>query len=343
MRYIQLLLSGLLVLSFGCSKFNGQLGKAIENAQSGNFRDALAIYSVLLDKNGEIPLVLNNYGWTLFKTDSLEKAKTVLMKAETLAQSGQLKKLIQTNLSMVRPFLIGKRLLEHGSAADAMPYFHQVTDSFQVHEIGFQYLALCHEALGNEEEAKANWEKIVEIYDNSKVRNHYYLLARKKLRQLGSQAIENGNYVEAIRIFEIIKNAEKDSACSLNYLGWALFRNDELNDAQEVLENAKILAVSKVVQDTIETNLFMVTTFLAGEYSLRKKNYESAIKEFEKVTLRYPESDIGLKYLALCYEGLGDKKTADELWQRVAILNEGHEYKNKYYQIAMQKLKLEPE
>jgi tetratricopeptide (TPR) repeat protein len=196
--------------------------------------------------------------------------------------------------------------------------------------------------MNHSDSANLYWQKIVSLYAGSPIRNHFYLLAREKLNQHANQTILAGNYPEAIRVFALISDVEKKSASQLNYLAYASFRNDELLAAQRQLEKAKNLTQIKSERDSIETNLFMVTTFLAGEYSLRQENFQEALIEFQKVTKRYPETDIGLYYQGLCFDGLRDKKTADEIWQRIAYMHEGKIFKNKYYLSAISKLKLEP-
>lgn len=344
MKFSGFVLVILLLLTLNsCWNANSQLNKAMIFAQQGKFEAAFGLYQQLLRTNAEDPILLNNYGWTLFKADSLEQAEKTLRTAVDLAQNSQQKKMIETNLFMVDNFLSGKWHLKHNNIQEAIRFFQQVTNEYDVKEIGFQYLALCYEALGDFHSAKRNWEKIVAFNAASASRNQYYRLARKKLDSLARKSIESGNYKEAIRIYQQIVAVERDGARGYNNLGWALFLNDELKEAKEILERAKTLAHQKSMQDSINTHLFMVTTFLAGEYSLRQGDYEAALTEFEKVTKRYPETDVGLKYVALCYEGLDEKKKAEQIWQHLAYLYEGNAYHNKYYELAISKLKLELE
>jgi tetratricopeptide (TPR) repeat protein len=339
LKYTLVILLSLIFIS--CWKVNHQLNDAMLFTQQGDFEAALRVYQQILVTRSANPMLLNNYGWTLFKADSLEQAQKVLKTAADLAQNDQQKKMIETNLFMVDQFLSGKWHLKQQNIHEAFRFFNQVTRYYDVREIGFQYQALCYEALKDYHSARKNWEKIVEITRVPAARNPYFILARRKLNLLAQQSIQAGNYEEAIRIYRQIAEAEICDARSHNDLGWALFLNDEFKEAKEILEKAKAACRNTATQDSINTSLFMVKTFLAGEYSLRQNDFTAALSDFEKVTQRYPETDVGLKYTALCFEGLNEKSRADQIWQRLAYLYEGNAYHNKYYNLALSKLKLE--
>jgi tetratricopeptide (TPR) repeat protein len=326
-----------------CSQIEQKLNLAITQAQRGDFEKSIGNYQEIINLKPDDPFILNNYGWTLFKSDSLKTAKTILSKSLSITRSSLLKKTIETNLLMVNAFLDAQKKYEQHKIEDALIKFQMITKQFNLKDLGYKYLALSYDAMNQRENAKIYWQKIISLYASSPIRNHFYLLAQKKLNSMSDEAIKAGNYPEAIQIFRLISDVEKKSALQLNYLAYAYFRNDELLVAQRHLEKAKKLAHTKSERDSIETNLFIVTTFLAGEYSLRQDNFREALTEFLKVTERYPETDIGLYYLGLCYEGLKDKKTTDGIWQRIAYLHEGKSFKNKYYFVSISKLKLEPE
>jgi hypothetical protein len=44
-------------------------------------------------------------------------------------------------------------------------------------------LALANEVIEKTKNAKKQWEKIIEMYKNSKNKNKFYLLAQKKLKE----------------------------------------------------------------------------------------------------------------------------------------------------------------
>ncbi|MBN2089587.1 tetratricopeptide repeat protein [candidate division KSB1 bacterium] len=342
-RIILLFLGAFWCFLSSCGQIEQTLNQAIKQAQQGDFEKSIESYQKIVVMKPHDPFLLNNYGWTLFKSDSLITAKTILTKSLSNTNSSSLKKNVETNLFMVNSFLEARKKFEQHKIEDALVKFQAITRQYNLKEVGFKYLALSNEAVNKAEEAKIYWQKIVSLYAGSPIRNHFYLLARQKLNKIGYKTINDGNYQEAIRIYRLISDVEKKSACQINFLAYAFFRNDELLAAQRYLEKAKNFARVKSECDSIETNLFIVTTFLAGEYSLRQENFQEALTEFQKFTKRYPETDIGLYYLGLCYEGLKDKKTADEIWQRIAFLHEGKNFKNKDYLAAISKLKLEPE
>lgn len=328
---------------FSCSQIEQKLNQAITQAQQGDFEKSICNYQEIINLKPDDPFILNNYGWTLFKSDSLNAAKMILTKSLSITRSSILKKTIETNLFMVNAFLDAQKKYEQHKIDEALSKFQMITKQYNLKDLGYKYLALSYDAINQRGNAKICWQKIISLYSGSPIRNHFYLLAQKKLNNMGSEAINAGNYPEAIQIFRLISDVEKKSALQLNYLAYASFRNDELLVALRQLEKAKKLAYIKSERDSIETNLFIVMTFLAGEYSLRQENFREALTEFLKVTERYPETDIGLYYEGLCYEGLKDKKTTDGIWQRIAYLYEGKSLKNKYYLAAISKLKLEPE
>lgn len=158
------------------------------------------------------------------------------------------------------------------------------------------------------------------------------------LRYDSIQEIESGNYEEAIRILKEILTIEKENPRYLNNLGWALFRNEDFDEAKVVLEKAKAKCKSKVLRDSIKINLDMVSTFQRGKKLLQEKKYDEAVIEFEKVTSKYNTKELELKYFALCYEGMGKYEEANEKWEKIVDMHEGSETPNKFYLLATEKL-----
>ena len=144
--------------------------------------------------------------------------------------------------------------------------------------------------------------------------------------------------LRAIRILKEILTIEKENPHYLNNLGWALFRNENFDEAMVVLEKAKAKCKSKILIDSIKTNLFMVSTFQKGKELLQGKNYDVAVIEFEKVTSKYNTKELELKYFALCCEGMGKYDEANEKWEKIVDMNEGSETPNKFYLLATEKL-----
>ncbi|GAG10929.1 unnamed protein product, partial [marine sediment metagenome] len=131
---------------------------------------------------------------------------------------------------------------------------------------------------------------------------------------------------------------EKENPHFLNNLGWTLFRNENFDEAMDVLGKAKAKCKSKILMDSIKINLFMVSTFQKGKELLQEKNYDEAMIEFEKVTTEYNIKELELKYFALCCEGMGKYDEANEKWEKIVEMHEGSETPNKFYLLATEKL-----
>lgn len=337
-----------LAIFFNCSKEQRLKDAALSDVHAGRFDAAIKKYQTILEIDNDSPLNLNNFGWIYLKNDNLEDAKKFLIRALSLTSKPQLRSMIKVNLRLTTAFQNCRDLIEKKQYQSALDTLLAINRAYQTNEMGYKYLALCYEGLEQPKQARANWEEIIEIYVNTDVRNHFYLLAKAKMIDIAHERIHEGDYEDAIDIFHLLLTVEPDSAATLNSLGWVLFRNEEWKKAKKILEKARGKALSKVVEDSIETNHFMVMTFLAGEYSLRKKNFKSALIEFEKVTKRYGLTDMSLKYLGLCYEELEKPDLARQCWQKIIEMYEGldfknvykeSEYENKYYELAMEKLK----
>ncbi|MBN1348629.1 tetratricopeptide repeat protein [candidate division KSB1 bacterium] len=323
-------LIGIIAAIASCSQVAQLKNDAIDAIMAGRFADAIQTYKAIwqIDKNN--PENLNNLGWAYLRNEGLEVAEHTFEKALGLAPREQLDTMIRTNLSLTRDFLKFKALLQNNQCRAALDTLKHVTANFQLKEIAYKYLARCYECLGEPDSARANWEEIVKLYVNSDVRNHYYFLAKEKMLTIASERIDAGDFKDALGIYEMLLSVEKADPALQNSLAWALFRTEEWKEAKRILEKASTIALSKAVEDSIETNLFMVMTFLSGEYSLREKDYEAALVEFEKVTARYASTDIGLKYLALCYEGAGKKDKARMCWQRILKMYQNMDFYNSY-------------
>ncbi|NIM16847.1 MAG: tetratricopeptide repeat protein [Candidatus Aminicenantes bacterium] len=160
------------------------------------------------------------------------------------------------------------------------------------------------------------------------------------LHQDSIQENDSGNYEEAIKLLKKILTIDKENPRYLNNLGWTLFRNDNFDEAMVTLQKAKTTCKSKTLMKAIETNLFMVSTFQKGKELIQEKKYDEAVTEFEKVTSKYNTKELELKYLALCYEGMGKYDEANERWEKIVEMYEGTETPNKFYLLATEKLSM---
>ncbi|UCH98301.1 MAG: tetratricopeptide repeat protein [Candidatus Aminicenantes bacterium] len=153
------------------------------------------------------------------------------------------------------------------------------------------------------------------------------------------QEINRGNYEKAIELLKKILTIDKENPLYLNNLGWTLFRNDNFDEARVTLEKAKAKCNSRTLMSFIETNLFMVSTFQKGIELIQEENYDEAMTEFKKVSSKYNTKELELKYLALCYEGMGKYDEAYERWEKIVEMHKGSETPNKFCLLAIEKLK----
>lgn len=159
-----------------------------------------------------------------------------------------------------------------------------------------------------------------------------------KLYNNAIQEVNKGNYEEAIKIYNQILMIEKENPFYLNNLGWTYFRNDKFKEAIATLKKAKANCKTNDLMKSIETNLFMASTFQKGRELLQRESYKAAMEEFEKVVTKYQTKEIELKYFALCYEGLRKYEKAEENWKKILIIYDGSDINNNFYLLAKQKL-----
>ncbi len=131
-----------------------------------------------------------------------------------------------------------------------------------------------------------------------------------KLHNKAVDAIAVGDYDEAVELFGQAVELKPESAFYLNNLGWALFRNDNLDSALIVLERARRKAKAENLVKSIEVNRFLVNSFLRMRRHLDDGEFGLAKDEMEKVLNRYSAGPIGDKYLAEIFEGLEDYELA---------------------------------
>jgi len=165
----------------GCGEVGKWHSNALKEASRGNYEGAIKIWNEILDIEKDNPLYLNNLGWTLFRNDNFEEAKATLEKAESKCESKNLRQSIESNLFMVLTFQDGKRLLQNGNYTEAIAEFEKVAFKYNTKELELKYFALCYEGLEKYDEAKEEWEKIIDMHQESNIRNKFYLLAKEKL------------------------------------------------------------------------------------------------------------------------------------------------------------------
>ena len=180
MKYLQIFLVVFLILLQGCIKTDRLHNQAIEEVSQGNYDEAIKTWNKILSIKKDKPLYLNNLGWVLFRNDNLEEAKTTLEKAKLKCNNKRLMNSININLFMVTAFIKGKKFLQEKNYEKAITEFEKVSAEYDTNEMEKKYLALCYEGMGKTDLAKDLWTEIIESYENSDIKNKFYLLAQEK-------------------------------------------------------------------------------------------------------------------------------------------------------------------
>jgi tetratricopeptide (TPR) repeat protein len=180
---IILLLSSL-ILS-GCGKTQKMHQEAYDLSEAGNYQGALELYKQLLDKKPDKALFLNDYGWTLFMADSLQRAEQVLEEAKNKSKDGKtlLKRNINKNLMIVRAFMEAKDYLEQGNAGKARDIYDNLEKSWKARDMRLKYYALAYESMGEQEKANEYWQQIIDKYAEADFDSHFYDLAVEKIKR----------------------------------------------------------------------------------------------------------------------------------------------------------------
>jgi len=162
-----------------------------------------------------------------------------------------------------------------------------------------------------------------------------------------SQSLENDainmvkgrNYVEAIKVYEKICKLEKENARSLNNLGMALFRNDELFKAKNKLQEALKVCKKEEIRKSININLSIVDDFINIKGFIGVKHFNKAIEIINKIKTKHKFEELNLKYISLYYYGIGKTDIALEKWNDMIYLFNNSKHKNKFYRFAKAKIR----
>ncbi|MFP4622293.1 MAG: tetratricopeptide repeat protein [Bacteroidales bacterium] len=187
MRLIKCLAFALIILSIstGCGKIANMQQKAYQLSGSGNYTEALELYEKMEAEKPKDPLILNDYGWTLFITDSLEAASKKLESAKNACNEGSsiLKRNIEKNLTITNSYIKIKEHLCEGNSDQAKEVLDEIDRSWKAREMRLKHYALIHESMGNEGEATKYWQRILNFYPDDGERNQFQKLASSKIRQ----------------------------------------------------------------------------------------------------------------------------------------------------------------
>ena len=159
--------------------------KAYDLSEAGNYYEALGLYEKMLEEKPDKPLILNDYGWTLFMSDSLEAAVRMLEKANkaTRKEGSILKKNIKKNLRIATTYIKVKEHLQQGDSEKAKELLDEIDRSWKTREMKLKYYALVYESMGNPSRAREYWQRIMEFYPEDGERNHFQKLASTRINQ----------------------------------------------------------------------------------------------------------------------------------------------------------------
>lgn len=183
-RIHYLLLLSLIALFSACSETSRLHQQAIDSSESGNYNKALENYQKILKKKPNKPLILNDYGWTLFMVDSLEKSIEVLEKAKKLQADKNvlLRRAIDRNLSIAKTYLDARQHLENDAPQKALEALSK-QKLYRSREMELAYYGLIYEKLGEEEKAHERWQKIIDTYAEVDFDNKFYDMAIQKMEK----------------------------------------------------------------------------------------------------------------------------------------------------------------
>jgi Tfp pilus assembly protein PilF len=187
MRTLQFLISGIIIMSLttGCGKIAKMHQKAYDLSEAGNYHEALGLYEKMLEEKPNKPLILNDYGWTLFMSDSLEAAVSMLEKAKSSTNEGGsiLRRNIKKNLRIASTYIQVKGHLQQGNPEKAKELLDEIDRSWKTREMKLKYYALVYENMGNESKAREFWQRIMQFYPDDGERNHFQKLASTRIKQ----------------------------------------------------------------------------------------------------------------------------------------------------------------
>lgn len=178
-----LIISVIICFFLGCGRTVKLHNSALHEISIGNYERAIALYQEILSSEKDNAFYLNNLGWTYFRNDNFDDARTTLEKAKSSTTSKSLLSSIELSLFMVTTFEKGREFLQNGSCLEAIAEFDKVASKYETKELALKYYALCYEKMAKNNEAKQKWEEIIKIYSGSKIKNKFYHLALEKLSQ----------------------------------------------------------------------------------------------------------------------------------------------------------------
>ena len=186
MRVLQYLTAVVVILSLttSCGKIAKMHQKAYGLSEAGNYHKALVLYEKMIAEKPENPLILNDYGWTLFMADSLEASAQKLQMAKKSCKKGGsiLERNIKKNLQITNTYIKVKQYLKQDNPEQAMELLDEIDRSWKTREMKLKYYALVYEHMGNREKANEYWQRILNFYPEDGERNQFQKMASTRIK-----------------------------------------------------------------------------------------------------------------------------------------------------------------
>jgi len=147
------------------------------------------------------------------------------------------------------------------------------------------------------------------------------LLGCGKQQRQHREAIEKsyqGDFSSAASIYRSILKSDPGNPFFLNNLGWALFRDGEVEAADRCLRQARASCRRSSLEAAIATNLQMVKTFRDAKALMEDAKSQAAMFQFDRLLQEYGARELATKYKALCLERLGRREDAIRLREALA-------------------------
>lgn len=130
-----------------------------------------------------------------------------------------------------------------------------------------------------------------------------------KYYEKGEELYANGNYLEALKLFEKSLSLNETNDC-LNYIGCCYLKLGNSDSAINIFE--KLITICPDWERPV---------FNLGRVFLKLENFKSALECFERAVNINPENEDAYYYLGLYYFEIGDYEKAKVFYEKSICLN----------------------
>lgn len=150
------------------------------------------------------------------------------------------------------------------------------------------------------------------------------------------KALKDGNYDDAINIYNDIITKDSTNVYALINLGWLYAKIDSLDDAMKHLEKAEQHTSGVGNRNLIAKNTEMVIQYRNIKRLFETGNYEVVIRQSEVAQQNFGRSGMILQYRAMAYELTGDLENSNSSWREILSIYSNAE--NQFVSLAREKL-----